>query len=534
MKRVVSLLLILCFLFVALMACGEVEETQAPTEKPTESQIIEDGGTIKDTDEYSQNLFIPAINPDEHDYDGETINILCRNSENLYREFGKESVGDDTLDQAIKARNDIVAEGLNVVVNVVIKDTGGFEDYVEKFNSYVKNDVEIGLHEYDAVAAFAYAATNSGIREYLANLMDTDEFPHFAFDKPCWNQSLVDEIVVNDRLYVVAGDLNLSMFDSTMMVWCNKTLYNNLKDDADPDIQELALSKTGWTYADLYNWAQLYTDRPNTEKDCQDFHGWSMTKNHYDSCLPAWDIDLVKKNNDGTYSYNIYGNNHAEEAMEVLRDLIKLQGTVRACECGTGLMGHFTEGDILFCQGNLYSDSETNLKIRNMADEYCILPLPKYDEKQESYGTISQMGFNIMSVIDHSGSDIPTKGEAVSAYFQYANETSYTDVRGYYFEKIVKAKYFGADDTEGTVTNSQKIFELILDTVSWDVATIYSPVLNDITWLWKDLVELQGTLESSFKSNSNSGRMGGGSNLRTEAEYEAYLKIFNDWMFAEN
>ncbi len=529
MKKIVSLLLVFCLLSVALIACGddgEVTEPQA-TESVSETGPVVQGGTLASTNEYGDNEFVSAVPVDELDFQGEVINILCRNEETCYREWGKETVGDDPLDQAIQTRNEVVTEGLNLVVNIVKKGPYGFEQYLEEYNNFIKNDVELGLHEYDAVAAFAYAATDTKIRTFLANLIDDDTFPYFDFELPCWNQALVKNVTVNNRLYVVAGDVNLSMFDATMMVWCNKTLYDGLKNSEDPDIQDVALSEEGLNYTHLYSWTQYYENRPNSAEDCQDFHGWSMTKNHYDSCLPAWDIKLINTKNDGTHEFNIIGNDIFEEKQTALRDILDQQGTVTACTCGTGLMGHFTEGDILFCLGNLYANAETNLKIREMEDEYCILPLPKYDEMQEEYATSSQMGFNIMSVLDHYESEVPTKGEAVSAYLQYASEQSYKDVRGYYFEKIVKDKYFGVDDTNGTVTKSQQIFTMILDSVYYDVAIIYSPVINDITWLWKDNIEKDGSLENAFKSNTNSG----GGNLRTQEQYEQALRDFDAWMF---
>ena len=216
MKKILSMLLILCFLLTALMACGEEPEaTEGGTESGSESATgpIEQGGTLASTNEHGDNEFVPTINPDEHDYDGETINILARSSIPQYREWGKTEIGDDILDQAIKARNDIVASDLNIVVNVILKDTSSFNDYLEKFNAYIKNDVDLGLHEYDIVSAFAYGAPNAQIRDYLANMANPAMFPYFDFTKPCWNQTLVKNITINNKLYYAASDINLSVFD---------------------------------------------------------------------------------------------------------------------------------------------------------------------------------------------------------------------------------------------------------------------------------------------------------------------------------
>ena len=532
MKKILSMLLILCFLLTALMACGEdPEATEGGTEAGSESATgpVEQGGTLASTNEYEDNEFIPAINPDEHDYDQETINILSRATVQHYREWGKEEIGDDILDQAIKARNDIVASDLNVVVNIIRKETGSFNDYLEKFNSYIKNDVDLGLHEYDIVSAFAYGAPNAQIRDYLANMANTDVFPYFDFTKPCWNQTLVKNITINNKLYCAASDINLSIFDKTMVMWCNKTLYNELKEDDDPDIQDLALSKNGWTYTDLYAWSQRYEDRPNTTADCEDFYGYCMAGGtYYDVYVPGWDIQLINTANDGTHTFNIIGNSHAEECLEAIRDIMKQQGTLSKCTCGKSCCDHFVGGTVLFWQDVLFGNDETNLKIREMDAEFCILPVPKYSETQPNYGTTPADNYNLITIIDHYESDVPTKGEAISAYLQHASEQSYKEVRGMYFRKIVEGKYFGVNDETGTVTKSQKLFRIILDAIEFDIGIIYSPILRDLGWLWRDNVNKQTTLEDAFTSNNNSYT----GDLRTRDQYEQCLRDFDTWIFS--
>ena len=89
-------------------------------------------------------------------------------------------------------------------------------------------------------------------------------------------------------------------------------------------------------------------------------------------------------------------------------------------------------------------------------------------------------------IIDHSGSTIPTKGEAISAFLQLANEESYTGVRGYYFNRVIKPKFFGTDDSEGTVTKSIALFDIIISNIEFDYMTIYSIQLSNVNHLWRN------------------------------------------------
>ena len=81
-------------------------------------------------------------------------------------------------------------------------------------------------------------------------------------------------------------------------------------------------------------------------------------------------------------------------------------------------------------------------------------------------------------------------------------EESYTSVRGYYFNRIIKPKYFGTDDSEGTVTNSIALFDIIVANIEFEYWTIYSAQLNDIAWLWRDgFRDDAASLESVYISN---------------------------------
>ena len=81
------------------------------------------------------------------------------------------------------------------------------------------------------------------------------------------------------------------------------------------------------------------------------------------------------------------------------------------------------------------------------------------------------------------------KGEAISAYLQYSTEESYTNVRGYYINRIVKPKYFGTDDSNGSVSKSIEIFNMIADNVEFTFISIYAPQLNGVlNSCWRNVV----------------------------------------------
>ncbi len=508
--RIISVLLVCVFIGAALAGCskkngGDGSQTNGAAQNGSSNSVA----TQQQTNEYGEPSFTSSVPTEELDFEGEEITILHRSGETIEREWYKDSP-EDELDEAVAMRNSAVKETLNLKVSYEVVPWGNYDESAARFNGIVLEDVKSGLHYYDIVANFAYSAAYPAIRDCNADLMDTSLFPYFDFSLPCWNQAIVTRTTVNGHLYYIAGDINISLFDAAMVVWYNKTLYDENREDSDPEhMQDYALAGQ-WTYAELYMWAsRLYEDsNGETGRQGNDTYGYATGKRGAGNPCPgdaiphAWDLEFMIENPDGTHAFNILGNDKAAEAMTMFRNLFDATGT---CEGGTGegmaTVENFAAGCYVFYTSTIYPGKHANMTIREMEDKYGLLPMPKFDSEQENYGTTATDGYSLMTVLDHSDSSVGTKGEAASAYLQLSTEESYTSVRGYYFNRIIKPKYFGTDDSEGTVTKSIALFDIIVANIEFEFWNIYSAQLNNIAWLWRDTVGREGTLESEFRAS---------------------------------
>ena len=505
LTRSICLLLVLCFLGVALIGCGK-KPGETGTE-PGENNANNSGNktTESDTNIYGEPSFTTPHDYNEFDFEGEELTVLLRNNEVTVREWYKESP-EDELDEAVAMRNAAVEETLNLEINYEIINFAGWSEYISGFNSMIIDDVIQDLHYYDIAVHWALGAGYKDIRDCNANLLDEETFPYFEFSLPCWNQSIVDT-EVNGRLHLIAGDVNISQFDYATVVWYNKTLYDREKEPTDHnDIQDLALEGQ-WTYDELYMWANKLASDSNGTAGWQadDTYGYAERAQNVntqpvpkDAIASAFDIHLLIENPDGTHSYNILGNERAANARTMWINLHEATGT---WDDG-GSVNNFASGKYLFWAAEMYPGKDANMTIREMDDKYGLLPLPKYDLDQDQYYTAAYDGYSLMSVLDHKESTIPTKGEAISAYLQLATEESYTSVRGYYFNRIVKPKYFGTDDSLGTVTKSVQLFDIIINNITFDFWTIYSNQLNNLTWAWRtSILDGYNSLEADYLAN---------------------------------
>ena len=510
MKRVICLLLVAILMIAALASCsggGDVTDGSGSGEggnNPVETQ--------KQTNEYNEETFTSVVPVDDLDFEGDTLKILHRDSLPVQREWYKD-VAEDDLDEVIAMRNEAVAETLNVKVAYEAMGSSLYEDCLNQFTTAIKEDVDNDFHNYDIVANYAYAGANVAVRDYIANLADKSVFPYFEFSLPCWNQAIVNTTLINDQLYYITGDINLSTFDKTMVIFLNKKMYNDKKDANDPvDLQDLALEgydsvnkvgqAGGFTYDDLYRWSTVWEDN-NGESGSQhdDFHAISAGYGSIplDAFPYAWDLEYIETNADGSHAYAVSGNAKVEAAITKAQNLLNgsiSEGVSNHDDTGNCSLGgysepisHFAADKSIFALHILYNNETDNTTLREMSSEFGLLPMPKYDADQENYGTTAHDAYTLMTVIDHANSSIPTKGEMVSAYLQYSTEESYTNVRGYYINRIVKPKYFGTDDTNGSVTKSIAIFNIIADNVEFTFISVYAPQLNGVlNNCWRDVV----------------------------------------------
>ncbi len=402
----------------------------------------------------------------------------------------------------ILARNDIVTSELNVNFNVYKETANDYDALRDHFVNLVQTDYLEQTHTYDVVAHFAYVAPQSTIRECNANLLDKDTFPYFDFDLACWNQSIVQNAKINDKLYFVAGNMNLSTFNNAIVMWHNMSLYDSIKaniPNAPDGLQDLAV-KGEWTYSMLYNLANYYAN-DSADSECGDTYGLFLAGGKRGKPVPidaipyAWDLELITTDpQTGAHKYNIIGNTKLQDAINKYKALFEYKGNAYTAlypDYTNAICGHnhFVEGDILFLAEKIYQSKAINLAMRGMKDDFALLPLPKLENTQGAYCTTAADSYTLMIAIDHSKAPVPTKGKAVSAFLQYSTEKSYEDVYLYYLKEIVEPTWFGVasdEEDQKRIDKSIAILNELLINLKFNFWTIYSPLIGDAVHLFRD------------------------------------------------
>lgn len=424
-----------------------------------------------------------------YDFEGVKLTVLASDDKRLSREWKKDDIGDDDLDLAVANRNEVVAENLDIEVEHL---------FVPEANiaNRVINDVAYRENKIDIVSNIGFSKMELIFRDCYANLLEHnadsgDVFPHLNFDLMCWNQSVVSNGSLNGQLYAVVGDINLSYFDSSAVIWHNRDLYDKIRDNKDPKdlIDTVIYGK--WYYDDLYKWAS-YIGKGELEGKYGIYLNTSDSdENPTAAFASAYKRSVVAELGGGIHSFK----NDLEDIISPFKKLCSLDSNVY----GKDIACSFEEGDLLFKCGVIYSNDDENRRMREMEDKYSLLLWPKYDEDQEHYQTTCTGSFNTISVL----SGAKSRGEVVSAYLQHACEYSYIHVRGYYFERIIKQIAPGVDDSDGGITKNVTTFVTIVDKLTFDIEDIYSPMLNGLGQIFEKAVADGKTVQEIYEADQD-------------------------------
>ena len=420
MKKFIS---IMCVLLAALMvlacfaACGSGDETTLPT------------ATGKDEDEGGRNSVKDTV-PTDLRLNGQTMTFFVRDDNDMTNnEMDVEKTTNNTLFDAVYYRNTTVEDRLGVE----IKQVGQACPYTNTapWNATLRNAVLTKSADYDAAAIYGSQSSALAVEGLYYNVLD---LPYVNLDQPWWNQTIREELTLFDTLYFLAGDLCVTEIAQGLCFFYNKDMFNEFFGSQGIDIYQV-VDDQKWTIeymCDLVSnvWVDENNDGVISDGDVVGLVGGSnMAGSGYMDCwVPAMNIRLTTMV-DGYPELTFY-NEHTVEAYEKVQRLyINNPGTLRAD--GVSQTG-FINGNQMFNM-NILNSGEG---LRNMQDDYGVLPIPKFDEEQDDYHSAFHNSASLLVVLSTC-----QEGEKVGATIELMAAESYKQVTPAYFEICLQGKY---------------------------------------------------------------------------------------------
>lgn len=465
--RKIGIWCLLLLMVFGTVSCGKKGAAPDSGSSGKGTEVKSPESTIE-TDEFGQEVVDNEIPSDLH-YSGETINIVMRPRDLWVREFGLENRA-DSVDNQVYYRNIAVENQLGVKIKIDKRNELTNED----LSSYVYASWLGNTGDVDLVVGSAYFMAGAAVKECFTDYNDSAKMPYLKTSKPWWNQNYIHTAEVFGKLYYLIGDINLSVWDRTIVTFANLT---QLEAIGKGDILDTVLNHE-WTVEAMQS---ILKEIPFTEQDNVDgptagdkyaLHSVKASE-AWDGFYGAFRLRMMERNEDGTYNLTVSGNQKLTDASTLVhnfynRDNVYLTQTFDDT---------FVDGRATFEIDVLYSGADQNYKLRSMTDKYAILPLPMYDsaQKEYGYGATAQDTYNLMGVMSCGSTD----QKMMSAFLELMCSKSYEKVRPSYVEQMLKGKYLKE-------AKNVRVMEMIFDAVYFDPAIIYSTQLENIEWnIWR-------------------------------------------------
>ncbi len=248
-------------------------------------------------------------------------------------------------------------------------------------------------------------------------------------DMPWWVSGFNDQA----ELYGAVGDYSLTDLSNQMVLYFNKRIY---EDYGYENIYDLVRSGD-WTYDEFLTML---------------------------TCVGAFSVNFGIKYVDRQSNGALYISFKSEKMFSVYDMIYNLRNNMDDTfdtDYEADIVPVFMDGRSLFLCGTLGISSI----MREMDDDFGIVPMPKYDEAQENYITYS-LGPS-MCCIPRTADDAERTGTIIDALNYYTHR----DVLPAYYEIAMKSKYARDDD-------SAEMLDLIRENSFYDIGFIYSNNLD--------------------------------------------------------
>ena len=437
LKKIMAALLAACTICV-LGACGK-DDAKTPDTKP-DSTVTEPDNSDNTADNNTETEIDYTSDLSTERYDGYNYRMLVRKGKINDQYLEEDS--EDLVESATYKRNKEVEDRYGITITVSESNDSNYE--TDALNSILAGDDAYDLIFAHSRAAFVYAIQGAA--------MNFNDISTIHLDKPWWTQDITESCNINGKLYVLDGDISTSGLGATMCLFFNKRIFDELGYD-----YPYEMVKDGdWTF-DEFSYlakkggADLNGDGVmDPEVDQYGFRAeqWEAPMN----ILYTGGQKIYDKDDEGNLQLTLY----STKTVEIYDEFFSLMNNA-SCILFSNATGY--KGSGMFSEGRaMFTDTELRhaQTLRNMADDFGILPYPKFDEA-DNYATATNGGSHLL-VIPITVSDVERTGAITEALCAIGSR----DVVPAFYEKSLKTKYARDEESEDMIDiiRSSRIYDI--------------------------------------------------------------------------
>ncbi|MBQ4575086.1 MAG: extracellular solute-binding protein [Clostridia bacterium] len=426
-KRIASLLLAM----IMLAACGEPADKQTEQNAQTTAAVIEE--TTAEETRIEPNL--PDIT-----FDGADFTHLGTGGTSVYQVYyatndlwAEEEIG-EPLNDAVYRRNVAVEDKYKVKINLISD-----EDSINRMQQAIRSDD----CPYDVVWSY-HVRLFSAITEGW--FLDLKTVPHLDLSAPWWDQNIQSDLTLSDKVYLLTGDITTTDDGGTFLVFFNKYLVEQYNLASPYEL----VNSGNWTLAEFSKMVKAVSEDLNGTGEYEEWadrFGLLTDSEQIHRLYLGLGGKYFEGNAEDGYRISITD----EKNFNRLSELYELIGNEQYCAMLSGDWDVSTDnihwysravgfgGDhYLFC----VQQTLTITELRDMENEFGILPLPKYDTTEERYYAPVDTNIPVLALMINT----PDLEKSAIILEALANEGMYT-VTPVYNETLLERKYTRDDES---------------------------------------------------------------------------------------
>lgn len=434
---------IFCVLLCSMILCHTAAcSSSGESTVQTGQTSVKDTAPAGQTEESSYRDALPA----SLDFGGRDFRVMIYTGGNLthdggwYNYIDVDETNGDVMNDAAFLRNTEVEERLNVHILCLEDATWG-----EVTNQLVKS-ISAGDDAYDLVIP---PSTETFTGLVVGNMLyDAASMRYMDLSQPYYSESSYKTYELDGKRYLFSGAYTYPLYSAVSWLY-NKELWAQYADD---DPYQLVWDGKWTIDTAMYYAKNMYTDLDgDNKKSAGDRYGFSSSQEMLPYLYAGFGMKGVSFDEDG-FSYDY----ETERAADVVSAIVGIRENPDAYFVSGGQWDNFFSGNSLML---LYGSSLPRLRDLNF--DFGFLPMPKFDEAQESYYSYMCGG---LVCIPTTISDPDFVGATIEALFS-ASDRYMTDA---FMEKFVESKVLRDEE-------SVRIYRLMLDTAEYDFARYIAP-----------------------------------------------------------
>ena len=376
----------------------------------------------------------------------------------MHAVFVLEEDSGEILESAIFRRNQRVEELLNVrITNVQFAGHNAVRDALRRSVNAASDDYDLALLNVEH--AFGVA------RERM--IVPIDQIPFVDLERPYWDQNMIRDLSIGDRIWFTSGDFSLSAKSVTMVMLFNHDLIMSLGLPLPYDY----VRNGQWTLDRFHEYIRIAYRDLNNNNIVDDADQFGFVGGQPNQVFMGFltglgqNFTLRDENN-----FPVIGFDNAEfiDAFQRFFDIAVDSDYFRS-RVGGFDFEVFENGRALFLGNFLHWAN----RFRTMESDFGIIPFPKLNEQQESY-RVSVVGLPLVFTVPTTSTDLRRTGAVLEAL----NSDSHINVVPVYYENSVKGKTLNRDE------DSWEMLDIIFANRVYEIgryyysAEIFDPITN--------------------------------------------------------